>query len=281
MKPAADRLTIDRYCRSSAKPPHRPRLPREARTSSNGIDAAFAAIRRAARSIRDAAAWGFHSPAASIRGPSWLWSIIGKRHLSQTGSLGVAGSLDHRCAGRLAAMSSCEHHCYHLDAGLLTDYEQHLRRMVHLTDGHYQDQCIVLPTLPLYRSLGEIRGRAPRPRRRAGCTWTRRITFRSIKRAGTSAMRRRWKIGCGGIFVRTCSMASRGRSSPICLAARWTAWPMSCACGECLAEFNARHRPAVATDMASVRRPAAASGDGHVDGQDRLGGGDAAAVHGR
>ena len=33
-------------------------------------------------------------------------------------------------------------------------YEEHLRHMVRLTDGQYLCQCIVLPTLPVYRDLG-------------------------------------------------------------------------------------------------------------------------------
>lgn len=69
-------------------------------------------------------------------------------------SLGMAGSLDHRCAQRLARLSNCEHHCFLLDDTFLAHFEELMCRMVHLTDGHYLDQCIVLPTLPMYRELG-------------------------------------------------------------------------------------------------------------------------------
>lgn len=72
----------------------------------------------------------------------------------QTVSLGIEGSLDHQSAARLAALSSCQHHQYLLNDGFLSEFESHLHTMVHLTDGHYLDQCIVLPTLPLYRQLG-------------------------------------------------------------------------------------------------------------------------------
>jgi hypothetical protein len=72
----------------------------------------------------------------------------------QTVSLGIEGSLDHQSAARLAALSGCRHHQYLLNEGFLSDFESHLHTMVHLTDGHYLDQCIVLPTLPLYRQLG-------------------------------------------------------------------------------------------------------------------------------
>lgn len=69
-------------------------------------------------------------------------------------SLGVPGSLDHRCARRLAELSNRDHHEHSLDIEFLSNFEQHLNAMVHLTDGHYLDQCIVLPTLPRYRELG-------------------------------------------------------------------------------------------------------------------------------
>jgi hypothetical protein len=41
-----------------------------------------------------------------------------------------------------------------LDEGFLRQFERHLREMILLTDGHYLDQGIVMPTLPLYRDLG-------------------------------------------------------------------------------------------------------------------------------
>jgi asparagine synthase (glutamine-hydrolysing) len=69
-------------------------------------------------------------------------------------SLGVAGGLDHRCAAAMARRFGCPHHAYVLDDAFLGQYEEHLRRMVQLTDGHYLCQCIVMPTLPFYRELG-------------------------------------------------------------------------------------------------------------------------------
>src|SRR4029077_713896 len=41
-----------------------------------------------------------------------------------------------------------------LDSQFLADFGRHMRDVVHLTDGQYQCQCIVMPTLPLYRRLG-------------------------------------------------------------------------------------------------------------------------------
>jgi asparagine synthase (glutamine-hydrolysing) len=69
-------------------------------------------------------------------------------------SLGMEGSLDHDCAGRMAELAGARHHKYFLDTRFLDRFEEHMRHMVRLTDGHYLCQCIVMPTLPLYRDLG-------------------------------------------------------------------------------------------------------------------------------
>lgn len=69
-------------------------------------------------------------------------------------SVGVEGSIDHRAAKHLAAIAGCRYHACFLDTQFLSQFEKHMRRMVHLTDGHYLSQCIVMPTLPVYRELG-------------------------------------------------------------------------------------------------------------------------------
>jgi asparagine synthase (glutamine-hydrolysing) len=69
-------------------------------------------------------------------------------------SIGVEGSLDHVSATRIAEIANRPHHQYHLEGGFLSRFEEHMRRMVHLTDGHYLCQCIVMPSLPVYRELG-------------------------------------------------------------------------------------------------------------------------------
>jgi asparagine synthase (glutamine-hydrolysing) len=69
-------------------------------------------------------------------------------------SLGMEGSLDRRSAEQLAALAGCPFRGYVLDQNFLRDFDQHLDHMVHLTDGHYLSQCIVMPTLPVYRELG-------------------------------------------------------------------------------------------------------------------------------
>jgi asparagine synthase (glutamine-hydrolysing) len=72
----------------------------------------------------------------------------------KTVCLGMAGSRDHIASSRLAAIVGCSHHSHLLDDGFLGDFRSHLEAMVGLTDGQYLSQCIVMPTLPLYRDLG-------------------------------------------------------------------------------------------------------------------------------
>lgn len=69
-------------------------------------------------------------------------------------SMGVEGSVDHRSAQRLAALAHQPHRCCVLNSRFLANFEEYLRQMVRLTDGQYLSQCIVMPTLPVYRELG-------------------------------------------------------------------------------------------------------------------------------
>jgi asparagine synthase (glutamine-hydrolysing) len=71
----------------------------------------------------------------------------------KTVSLGIEGSLDHKSAAELAALAGVEHHAFTLGRDFLAEFERHLREMISLTDGHYLDQGIVMPTMPLYRDL--------------------------------------------------------------------------------------------------------------------------------
>lgn len=69
-------------------------------------------------------------------------------------SMGMDGSLDRRSAERLAELARCDYRAFVLDKNFLQDFPAHLERMVDLTDGHYLSQCIIMPTLPVYRELG-------------------------------------------------------------------------------------------------------------------------------
>jgi asparagine synthase (glutamine-hydrolysing) len=83
-----------------------------------------------------------------------ILGAIDVHHPLTSVSLGVEGSMDHRCAAELARLTGREHHQVFLGTDFLRDFEQHLSHMVHLTDGQYMSQCIVMPTLPVYRDLG-------------------------------------------------------------------------------------------------------------------------------
>jgi asparagine synthetase B (glutamine-hydrolysing) len=71
-----------------------------------------------------------------------------------TVSMGMEGSIDHHCAAVMAGLRGQPHHQCVLGEGFLARFEEHLRHMVWLTDGHYLSQCVVMPTLPFYRELG-------------------------------------------------------------------------------------------------------------------------------
>ncbi len=83
-----------------------------------------------------------------------LGLIDGNRVHPTCVSLGMEGSLDQQSARRLAELAGCRYESLILGEGFLEGFLQHLQTMVDLTDGHYLSQCIVMPTLPLYESLG-------------------------------------------------------------------------------------------------------------------------------
>jgi asparagine synthase (glutamine-hydrolysing) len=68
--------------------------------------------------------------------------------------LGMRGSQDHQASTELARLVGCPHVNHVLDTQFLSSFGNHLENMVRLTDGQYLSQCIVMPTLPLYRELG-------------------------------------------------------------------------------------------------------------------------------
>lgn len=142
-----DRLRVERY--STVADSSRETCTQD--TVERRLDAAFQAA--VDRRIRDTANLGM-SLSGGLDGRTILAAIDTDRVKLRTVCMGMEGSLDHQSAARLAALSNRDHHAYVLDTRFLADFEQHLQHMVHLTDGHYLDQCIVLPTLPYYRQLG-------------------------------------------------------------------------------------------------------------------------------
>lgn len=69
-------------------------------------------------------------------------------------TLGMAGGMDLRLAGQLAGLFGRPFHRCVLGAEFLRDYEQHLCRMIRLTEAQVLASGITMPTIDLYRQLG-------------------------------------------------------------------------------------------------------------------------------
>ncbi len=142
----SDRLELSRYARLAGR--------EESRSDADHLEAIDSAFERAV--ARRTA--GDHQFGISLSGGLDSRSILGlietRKTPVTTVSMGMAGSVDHQSAAEMARLSGCRHHAYYNDERFLADYEQHLRRMVELTDGHYLSQCIAEPAIPLYRELG-------------------------------------------------------------------------------------------------------------------------------
>ncbi|MEX2187961.1 MAG: asparagine synthase-related protein [Pirellulales bacterium] len=67
---------------------------------------------------------------------------------------GLPGSLDDRASRAMTSQLGSPYRNYVLSADFLTGFRDHLTEMVRLTDGQYLSQCIVMPTLPMYREWG-------------------------------------------------------------------------------------------------------------------------------
>ncbi|MBI3408468.1 MAG: hypothetical protein HY040_08955 [Planctomycetes bacterium] len=141
------RLTLDRYWRF--EPGTRP----SAVSETDLLDQIDEAFRQAVdRRVQGTARLGL-SLSGGLDARTILALVAPERPLT-TVTLGVQGSLDHKSAAELARLANRPHHRYVLSTDFLGHFEDHLQRMVHLTDGQYLSQCIVMPTLPMYRELG-------------------------------------------------------------------------------------------------------------------------------
>jgi asparagine synthetase B (glutamine-hydrolysing) len=67
---------------------------------------------------------------------------------------GMPGSLDDRASRQMCEHVGSPYRGYVLSSAFLTEFRDHLEGMVQLTDGQYLSQCIVMPTLPMYREWG-------------------------------------------------------------------------------------------------------------------------------
>jgi asparagine synthase (glutamine-hydrolysing) len=122
-------------------------------TEADHLDRIDAAVKRAV----DRRARGDERLGLSLSGGLDARTILGVLDADRpvaTVTTGMQGSIDLRSAAEMARLRNCPFHPHVLNAGFLARFEEHLRTMVHLTDGHYLSQCIVMPTLPLYRALG-------------------------------------------------------------------------------------------------------------------------------
>ena len=143
-----DRVSLERYWRLSAEP-LRGDAGRETQLL-DGVDHAFGeAVRRCTAGVSNLGL----SLSGGLDSRTILGAIDDGLPLT-TVSVGMAGSADHRCAAAMSQLTNRVHQQCLLGTGFLERFEEHLRHMVRLTDGHYLSQCIVMPTLPLYRDLG-------------------------------------------------------------------------------------------------------------------------------
>jgi asparagine synthase (glutamine-hydrolysing) len=143
----ADRLDLDRYGRleASSTPPGRTQAE-----TLDRLDDAF--VRAVDRRTRDTQRLGL-SLSGGLDARTILGVVPPDRPLT-TVCMGIPGSMDHQSAGQMARLAGCRHYSYTLQSDFLDNFERHLKYMVHLTDGHFLSQCIVMPTLPFYREVG-------------------------------------------------------------------------------------------------------------------------------
>jgi asparagine synthase (glutamine-hydrolysing) len=138
-----DRVQLERYWQPERKG------PAHDGAMLDRIDHAF--VEAVQRSTADASNVGL-SLSGGLDSRTIL-AVIDDQLPVTTISVGMPGSADHRSAAEMARLTSRPHHECLLGAGFLESFEDHLRKMVHLTDGHYLSQCIVMPTLEVYRDL--------------------------------------------------------------------------------------------------------------------------------
>jgi asparagine synthase (glutamine-hydrolysing) len=139
-------VEMDRYWRLQGRPVARSRAE-----TLDRIDTAFG--QAVERCVADTAGLGL-----SLSGGMDARTILARAarpdRMLSTLCLGMDGSMDHRSAAAMARLTGCRHHQVILGEEFLGQFEAHLRHMVRLTDGQYLCQCIVMPTLPVYRDLG-------------------------------------------------------------------------------------------------------------------------------
>jgi asparagine synthase (glutamine-hydrolysing) len=154
--PAAGWLTYDARTGRLATETHWRLEPEKIRTGTSEAEL-LDRIDDAFKQAVDRRALGAERLGLSLSGGLDARSILGVMEPGTpltTVTMGMEGSIDHRNSRQMAEIAGCRHHSYYLNTQFLRDFEKHLRWLVHVTDGHYQSQCVTVPTLPLYRELG-------------------------------------------------------------------------------------------------------------------------------
>ncbi len=142
-----DHLSVDRYWLFDTARP-------ETHEPNEWLDRLDAAFKRAVdRRVNNTTGLGL-SLSGGLDARTILGVIDEQSARPTTVAMGIPGCRDHRSATELAALVGCPHHNYVLRTDFLDHFEEHLQRMVYLTDGQYLSQCIVMPTLPFYREQG-------------------------------------------------------------------------------------------------------------------------------
>jgi asparagine synthase (glutamine-hydrolysing) len=143
-----DRVTLDRYWRLPTS------LPPSGLSEAELLDRLDESFKQAVdRCVRDTKGLGI-SLSGGLDSRTILATIDHDHTPVTSVCIGVEGSMDHRSAKQLAALSNRHHYSYVLNDEFMSRFLEHLTRMVQLTDGHYLSQCIIMPTLPVYRDLG-------------------------------------------------------------------------------------------------------------------------------
>jgi asparagine synthase (glutamine-hydrolysing) len=144
---AADRVRLDRYARLGES------WYLDAAPRSETLDRIDVAFKRSVDRCTEGGAKLGLSLSGGLDARTLLGVIEPDRPVT-TVCLGMEGSMDVRAAARMSGLAHRPHRTHTLDTKFLARFEDHMRHMVHLTDGQYLSQCIVMPTLPLYRELG-------------------------------------------------------------------------------------------------------------------------------
>jgi asparagine synthase (glutamine-hydrolysing) len=143
-----ERISLDRYWKPEVRP-----VASNAQSEKSLLDDIDEAFQRAVDRRTRGSEWLGLSLSGGLDARTILGVLDPQRPVT-TVCLGMEGSLDHRCAEEMARLANRPHRRHVLNTNFLANFEEHLRRDVYLTDGHFLCQCIVMPTLPLYRELG-------------------------------------------------------------------------------------------------------------------------------